>query len=236
MAGSANYRTGLRQEVLDANIGLVRHRLVTLTWGNASGIDRAAGVIAIKASGIDYSTMSVDDVVIVTLDGEVVEGDHRPSSDTATHLALYRAFPEIGGVVHTHSTWATAFAQAEREIPILGTTHADFSAGAIPLTRHLSPEEIASAYEGNTGVVLEELIAANGVVDLPAALIPGHGPFAWGIDAAHALERAVILEAVAEMAFLTLLLRPDAPSLAPALINRHFTRKHGPDAYYGQPS
>ena len=236
MASSATYRAGLREEVLEANLGLVRHRLVTLTWGNASGIDRATGLVAIKASGVAYATMDVEDVVLVSLDGEVVQGDRRPSSDTATHLALYRAFPEIGGVVHTHSTWATAFAQAEREIPILGTTHADFSPGPIPLTRHLSSEEIDGAYEANTGVVLEELIAANGEGDLPAALIPGHGPFAWGIDAAHALERAVTLEAVAEMAFLTLLLRPDAPSLDPTLIDRHFTRKHGPDAYYGQPT
>lgn len=230
-----SYRTGLREEVLAANLGLVQHRLVTLTWGNASGIDRESGLVAIKASGVAYATMGVDDVVVVTLDGEIVQGDRRPSTDTATHLALYRAFPEIGGVVHTHSTWATAFAQAEREIPILGTTHADFSPGAIPIARHLSADEISTAYEHNTGVALQAVITAHGVGDLPAALVPGHGPFVWGDDANHALERAVTLEAVAEMALLTLNLRPDAPALSDELINRHYSRKHGPDAYYGQP-
>jgi L-ribulose-5-phosphate 4-epimerase len=178
--------------------------------------------------------MNVDDIVILALDGEVVSGDLRPSTDTATHLALYRAFPEIGGVVHTHSTWATAFAQAEQEIPILGTTHADFSPRAIPLARYLSADEITAAYEHNTGVALQELIEARGIDELPAALIRGHGPFVWGADANHALERAVTLEAIAEMAFLTLSLRPDVPALSDDLINKHFKRKHGPDAYYGQ--
>lgn len=228
------YRKGLREDVLEANLGLVRHDLVTLTWGNASAIDRDAGLVAIKASGVAYETMTTDDVVIVTLDGEIVEGDRRPSTDTPTHLELYRAFAEIGGVVHTHSKWATAWAQAEREIPILGTTHADFSPGPIPLTRHLSAAEIATAYERDTGLVLCELIRAHGVEDLPAALVPGHGPFCWGGDANQALERAVTLEAVAEMAVLTLTLHPDAPPIAAELIDRHFTRKHGPGAYYGQ--
>lgn len=236
MPEPAHYRSGLREEVLAANLALVHHQLVTLTWGNASGVDRDAGLVAIKASGVSYATMDVDDVVIVTLDGEVVGGNRRPSTDTATHLRLYRAFPEIGGVVHTHSTWATAFAQAEREIPILGTTHADFSPDAIPIARHLSAEEITSAYEHNTGVVLQELIEVHGLGDLPAALVPGHGPFTWGDDANQALERAVTLEAIAEMAFLTLSLRPNVPPLAADLINRHFSRKHGPGAYYGQPT
>lgn len=232
---TATYRAGLREEVLAANLGLVRHGLVTLTWGNASAIDREHGVVAIKPSGVSYETMGLDDIVILTLDGEVVAGDRRPSTDTPTHLALYRAFDEIGGVVHTHSTWATAWAQAEREVPLLGTTHADFSAEAIPLARHLSATEIESDYEVNTGVVLCDLIRSHRENDLPAALVPGHGPFCWGKDANQALERAVTLEAVAEMALLTRMLRPDTPTLSDALVDRHFGRKHGPSAYYGQP-
>jgi L-ribulose-5-phosphate 4-epimerase len=234
MAVLKRYRTGLREEVLAANLNLVRHHLVTLTWGNASGIDRASGLIAIKASGVPYDVMRVEDIVIVSLDGEIVEGDRRPSTDTPTHLELYRNFEEIGGIVHTHSKWATSWAQAEREIPVLGTTHADFSPDPIPLARHLRSDEIDSAYELNTGVILSELIRSRGAEDLPAALVPGHGPFCWGKDANQALERAVTLEAVAEMAFLSLTLRPDVAPLASEIITRHFTRKHGPGAYYGQ--
>src|SRR5665213_437226 len=234
MPSLVRYREGLREEVLAANLGLVRQNLVTLTWGNASGIDRDAGVIAIKASGVDYAIMDVGDIVILTLDGEIVEGERKPSTDTPTHLELYRSFSEIGGVVHTHSTWATSWAQAELEIPILGTTHADFCPGSIPLARHLSAEEIATSYELSTGVALRELIAKHGVADLPAALVPGHGPFVWGKDANDALERATTLEAVAQMALLSVALRPGIPPLDSALVDRHFRRKHGPDAYYGQ--
>ena len=208
-------REGLREEVLDANLALVRHGLVTLTWGNASGIDREAGLVAIKPSGVPYEEMGVADIVIVDL-------------AVSTHLVLYRSFPEIGGVVHTHSTWATSWAQAGREIPIFGTTHADLCPGAVRIARHLSDDEVRGAYEENTGVVLQEAIGDRGIV-------PGHGPFTWGKDAAQAVERAVTLEQVARMAALTLLVRPEAPPLPAVVVERHFTRKHGPGAYYGQP-
>ena len=208
---------------------------MTLTWGNASGIDRDAGMIAIKASGVDYATMDLDDIVISDPRGaRSSKAIGKPSTDTPTHLELYRSFSEIGGVIHTHSTWATSWAQAELEIPILGTTHADFCPGPIPLARRLSAEEIATSYELSTGVALAELIAEHGVEDLPAALVPGHGPFVWGKDPSEALERATTLEAVAQMALLSVALRPDVPPLESAIIDRHFRRKHGPDAYYGQ--
>ena len=183
MPSPVRYREGFREEVLAANLALVRHNLVTLTWGNASGIDREAGLIAIKASGVAYDTMGIDDIVVLTLNGEIVEGDRRPSTDTPTHLELYRSFSKIGGVIHTHSTWATSWAQAEREIPILGTAHADFFPGPVPLSRHLTAEEVANAYELNTGVALKEVIDEHDIKDLPAALVPGHGPFTWGKDA-----------------------------------------------------
>jgi len=228
-------REGLREEVLEANLALVRHGLVTLTWGNASGIDRGSGLVAIKPSGVAYAGMTAGDIVVVDLAGNVVEGERHPSTDLPTHLLLYRTFPEIGGVVHTHSTWATAWAQAGREIPILGTTHADLCPGPVPVARHLTDDEVAGAYEENTGVVLVEAIRARGVDEVPCALVPGHGPFAWGADAAQAVERAVTLEQVARMALLTLVVQPEAPNLAAAVVERHYTRKHGPGAYYGQP-
>ena len=228
-------REGLREEVLEANLALVRHGLVTLTWGNASGIDRGSGLVAIKPSGVAYAGMTAGDIVVVDLAGNVVEGERHPSTDLPTHLLLYRTFPEIGGVVHTHSTWATAWAQAGREIPILGTTHADLCPGPVPVARHLTDDEVAGAYEENTGVVLVEAIRARGVDEVPCALVPGHGPFAWGADAAQAVERAVTLEQVARMALLTLVVHPGAPNLAAAVVERHYTRKHGPGAYYGQP-
>jgi L-ribulose-5-phosphate 4-epimerase len=225
----------LRAEVLAANLALPEYGLVTLTWGNASGIDRAAGLMAIKPSGVSYDEMTDDDVVIVDLDsGDVVEGERSPSTDTPTHLALYRAFEEIGGIVHTHSTWATVWAQAQQEIPLLGTTHADFSPHPIPLTRQLSEEEIEANYEANTGTVLIETIASLGPSELPGALVRGHAPFCWGPSAASAVEHAVTLEQVAKMALFTRLLEPDAPLLDPAVREKHHTRKHGPDAYYGQ--
>ena len=228
-------REGLREEVLEANLALVSHGLVTLTWGNASGIDRGSGLVAIKPSGVAYAGMTAGDIVVVDLAGNVVEGERHPSTDLPTHLLLYRTFPEIGGVVHTHSTWATAWAQAGREIPILGTTHADLCPGPVPVARHLTDDEVAGAYEENTGVVLVEAIRARGVDEVPCALVPGHGPFAWGADAAQAVERAVTLEQVARMALLTLVVHPGAPNLAAAVVERHYTRKHGPGAYYGQP-
>jgi len=228
-------REGLREEVLEANLALVSHGLVTLTWGNASGIDRGSGLVAIKPSGVAYAGMNAGDIVVVDLAGNVVEGERHPSTDLPTHLLLYRTFPEIGGVVHTHSTWATAWAQAGREIPILGTTHADLCPGPVPVARHLTDDEVAGAYEENTGVVLVEAIRARGIDEVPCVLVPGHGPFTWGADAAQAVERAVTLEQVARMALLTLVVHPGAPNLAAAVVERHYTRKHGPGAYYGQP-
>lgn len=224
----------LRQEVLEANLALPAHGLAKLTWGNASGIDRASGLVAIKPSGVPYGELSVDEIVVVDLEGEVVEGSRRPSTDTPTHLALYEAFAEIGGVVHTHSPWATAWAQAQREIPLLGTTHADLSPHPIPLTRALTEDEIASGYELATGAALVEAVAARGPLEQPGALARGHAPFSWGRDPAAAVEHAVTLEEVARIALLTVVLDSDAPALADAVRDKHFERKHGPGAYYGQ--
>jgi L-ribulose-5-phosphate 4-epimerase len=225
----------LREQVLHANLALPAHGLVTLTWGNASGIDRAEGLVVIKASGVQYETMTAADMVVVDLDGNVVAGDRRPSTDTPTHLALYRAFEQIGGIVHTHSTWATAWAQAQREIPLLGTTHADLCTQPIPLTRGLSAEEVASDYEGATGAVLVEAVSGHGPLELPCALVRGHGPFCWGPDPAGAVEHAVTLEEVARIAVLTTVIEPAAAPLDAAVRQKHFERKHGPQAYYGQP-
>lgn len=224
----------LRRQVLQANLALPAHGLVTLTWGNVSGIDRDQGLVVIKPSGVPYDAMSEADMVVVALDGTVVEGDRRASTDTPTHLALYRAFESVGGIVHTHSTWATAWAQAEREIPILGTTHADLCPGPIPLTRALTDEEIEQDYEGATGRVLVEAIGGRGSEEVPGVLVRGHGPFCWARDAAVAVEAAVTLEEVARLALLTMLLEPGVTPLAGAIRDRHFSRKHGPGAYYGQ--
>ena len=221
-------------QVLDANRALPAHGLVTLTWGNVSAIDRDQGVVAIKPSGVDYDELSAEDIVLLDLEGDVVEGERRPSTDAPTHLALYRAFEEIGAVVHTHSTWATAWAQAEREIPLLGTTHADLSAQAIPLTRQLTDEEIDEDYEGATGTVLIETLAEHGPAELPCALVRGHAPFCWGATADKAVQNAVTLEEVARIALLTTVLDADAGPLAAAVREKHFQRKHGPNAYYGQ--
>lgn len=217
--------------MLEANLALPAHGLATLTWGNASGIDRADGIVAIKPSGVRYERMTADDIVLVDMDGSVVEGG-RPSTDTPTHLALYRAFEQIGGVVHTHSRWATAWAQAGRPIPLLGTTHADLSAHPIPVTRELTEAEIAAGYEEATGAALIE--AVEDAVETPCALVRGHASFCWGSDAAKAVECAVTLEEVARLALLTTLLDPDPPPLADAVRRKHFERKHGPSAYYGQ--
>lgn len=226
----------LRYAVLEANLALPRNKLVTLTWGNASGIDEDRELVVIKPSGLAYDDMTIEDLVVVDLDGNVVEGNLRPSSDTPSHVALYRAFESIGGIVHTHSTWATSFAQAEREIPILGTTHADLAPLPIPVARRLRKEEIQGAYEANTATTLIETVADRGTDKVPAVLAPGHGPFTWGKDADEAVEHAITLEEVAHIAFLTLTLRPDTEALSKTLRDRHFDRKHGPGAYYGQPA
>jgi L-ribulose-5-phosphate 4-epimerase len=225
----------LREQVLSANLALPAHDLVTLTWGNVSGIDRASGLVVIKASGVAYEQMTVADMVIVDLDGNVVEGERRPSTDTPTHLALYRAFEVIGGIVHTHSTWATAWAQAEREIPLLGTTHADLCARGIPLTRPLTEAEVEADYEGATGTAIIEAVSDVGAEQLPCVLVRGHGPFAWGSGPAKAVENAITLDEVARIALLTTLLDPRVGPLPDAIREKHFQRKHGPAAYYGQP-
>ncbi|MDA8062103.1 MAG: L-ribulose-5-phosphate 4-epimerase AraD [Actinomycetota bacterium] len=224
----------LRAEVLEANLLLARHGLVTLTWGNVSGIDRDSGVMVIKPSGVPYEALQAEDLVAVDLDGAVVEGRLRPSSDTATHLVLYRSFPELGGVVHTHSTHATAFAQARRGLPVLGTTHADLTPLPVPVARELTAEEVAEDYEAATGRILVEAIGERGAAAVPAVLAPGHGPFTWGADALGALEVAVTLEEVARMALLTYQLAPEVEALADHVRDKHFSRKHGPGATYGQ--
>ena len=224
----------LRQEVLEANLALPAHGLVKLTWGNASGVDRDRGLMAIKASGVDYEHMTADDVVLIDLEGGgVVEGERTPSTDTPTHRALYNAFDRIGGIVHTHSTWATAWAQAEQEIPLLGTTHADLMAEPVPLTRQLSAEEVERDYEVETGTVLIELIGDR-IDELPAALVRGHAPFCWAGSPAAAVTIAVTLEEVARLALLTRMLSPHGGPLADVLRDKHHQRKHGPNAYYGQ--
>jgi len=224
----------LRAQVCAANLALVEHGLVTLTWGNVSGIDRDQGVFAIKPSGVPYRGMSPDDMVLVDLDGTVVEGALRPSSDTPTHLALYRAFDAVGGVTHTHSTHATALCQARRPLPCLGTTHADHFAGTVPLTRQLTPDEVRDDYEGNTGTVIVESFADLEPGEIPAVLVAGHGPFTWGADARTAVDNAVALDACARMALLSGLLDGTPPQLEAHLLRQHHERKHGPHAYYGQ--
>jgi L-ribulose-5-phosphate 4-epimerase len=232
----------LRHAVLEANLALPAHGLVKLTWGNASGVDRDRGVMAIKASGVDYEHMTADDVVLIDLgtgdvvtDPAVTDPTHprRPSTDAPTHRALYKAFESIGGIVHTHSTWATAWAQAEQAIPLLGTTHADLMAEAVPLTRQLTAEEIDRDYEGETGAVLIELVGDR-VEEIPAALVRGHAPFCWAATPAAAVTVAVTLEEVARLALLTRLVSPDGGPLADVVRDKHYQRKHGPGAYYGQ--
>ena len=225
----------LVEAVLEANRALPAYGLAALTWGNASGIDRERGVVAIKPSGVAYDELRAEDIVLLDLDGSVRSERRRPSTDTPTHLVLYREFEEIGGIVHTHSTWSVAWAQAQREIPLLGTTHADLCAHPIPLTRALTAEEIAGDYEGATGTVLVETISQRGPSELPCALVRGHGPFCWGASPAKAVEVAVTLEEVARMALLTTLLEPAAAPLQAAVRDKHHERKHGPRAYYGQP-
>jgi len=224
----------LRQQVLEANLGLVRDGLVVETFGNASGIDRARGLVVIKASGVPYDTMGPSDLVVTDLDGKVVEGQLRPSSDLPTHIALYKAFPGIGGVAHTHSRHATAWAQARREIPCFGTTHADYFQGAIPVTDEMTPEEIAGDYEWNTGLVIERRFHGLDPHAMPAVLVAGHAPFSWGEDAIEAGHLAFLLEEVARLALLTVTIESAARPISGALRDKHFLRKHGPQAYYGQ--
>lgn len=225
----------LKERVCAANIALVRHGLVTLTWGNASAVDRESGLVAIKPSGVAYDGMSPDDIVVVDFAGNVVEGRYRPSSDTPTHLVLYRAFQSVGGIVHTHSRFATAWAQAARPIPILGTTHADAFHTDVPLTDEIPGDRIRDAYEEATGESIVAKFRSLGVGqdETPAALAVHHGPFTWGATVEKAVEHAVTLEAVAEMAAHTLALNPGS-RMNPAMTEKHYSRKHGPAAYYGQ--
>ena len=224
----------LRQLVCEANLDLVAHGLVTLTWGNVSGISDDRRHVVIKPSGVPYAEMRPDQMVVVDLEGQVVEGKLRPSSDTPTHVLLYRHFAAIGGITHTHSRCATIFAQARAEIPCLGTTHADHFYGPIPVTRPLSAQEVEQAYEAHTGHVIVERFRDLDPTALPGVLVAGHAPFAWGKDAAESVKNAVALEAVAEMALGVRQLRPDAPPLEGYVLEKHYRRKHGPGAYYGQ--
>lgn len=226
----------LKKQVYEANMELPKRGLITYTWGNASGIDREKGLFVIKPSGVEYDTLSPDDMVVVDMDGNVVEGHYRPSSDTPTHLELYKAWPEIGGIVHTHSTNAASWAQAGRDIPLYGTTHADYFFGPIPCARSLTPEEIEEAYEKNTGKVIIETFEKRGMnpVYTPAVLCVNHGPFTWGKDAAEAVYHAVVLEEVAKMALRTELINPKVQHAPDSIRDKHFYRKHGKNAYYGQ--
>lgn len=224
----------LRTEVFEANLELVRRGLVIYTFGNASGVSRTEGLIVIKPSGVPYETMRPSDLVITDLEGRIVEGSLRPSSDLPTHAALYRAFPSIGGVAHTHSRHATAWAQARREIPCFGTTHADYFCGAVPVTAELTASEIESGYEANTGEAIIRLLQERDPLGCPAALVAGHAPFCWGKSVTDAVHTAVIVEELAAMAWQTMTINPAAAPLSNALRDKHYFRKHGPKATYGQ--
>lgn len=224
----------LKQQVLEANLLLPKHGLVTFTWGNVSGIDREKGLIVIKPSGVPYEGMTAEDMVVVDLDGRHIEGKWKPSSDTDTHAVLYKAFPNIGGVVHTHSRWATSFAQAGRGIPAMGTTHADYFYGDIPCTRPMTDAEIQGYYERETGKVIVETFAERNPDEIPGVLVMSHGPFAWGTDAMNAVHNAVVMEEVAFMSLHAMLLNPEAGQIQQTLLDRHYLRKHGKNAYYGQ--
>ncbi|MGM0873221.1 MAG: L-ribulose-5-phosphate 4-epimerase [Bacillota bacterium] len=224
----------LKQEVYAANLDLPKYKMVTFTWGNVSGIDRDSGLVVIKPSGVPYEDLKVEDMVVVDLEGNRVEGNLNPSSDTATHLVLYKAFPKIGGIVHTHSPWATAWAQAGKGIPALGTTHADYFYDEVPCTRHMTEEEINGAYELETGNVIVETFKELDPMAIPGVLVNCHAPFTWGKDAHNAVHNAVVLEEVAKIGSRTLSLTPDVEPMDQALLDRHFLRKHGVNAYYGQ--
>lgn len=223
----------LKKDVFEANIDLVKHGLVIFTWGNVSAIDRENGLVVIKPSGVSYDDMKPEDMVVVDLDGKIVDGKLKPSSDTATHLVLYKSFPEIGGVVHTHSTYATAWAQAGCDIPNIGTTHADYFKDAVPCTRFMTDEEIEGQYELETGNVIVERFEDLNENYTPGVLVNNHGPFTWGKDAHNAVHNAVVLEQVAKMAYISYQINPEL-KMNDELIKKHFFRKHGPGAYYGQ--
>lgn len=226
----------LKEVVCKANLELPKHGLVTFTWGNVSAIDRESGLVVIKPSGVEYDGMKPEDMVVVDLQGNVVEGRYKPSSDTPTHVALYKAFPALGGVVHTHSRWATTFAQLKRGIPALGTTHGDYFYGEIPCTRLMTPEEIAGEYELETGNVIIETFREKNIdaAQVPAVLVASHGPFAWGKDAMDAVHNAVVLEELAFMGYHCLQMQPEIGAMQQELLDKHYLRKHGKNAYYGQ--
>lgn len=224
----------LKKQVLEANLLLKSYGLIMFTWGNASGIDRKSGIIAIKPSGIPYEEMGIDDIVLIDMDGNHVEGSRKPSSDTPTHLELYKAFPECGAVVHTHSKWATCFAQAGMEIPALGTTQGDYFYGAIPCTRPMTYEEINGEYERETGKVIVETFSRKDPASIPGVLVHSHGPFSWGKNVFEAAQNAAIMEQTAFMAWHTIILNPNIGSMPQPLLDKHYNRKHGVNAYYGQ--
>ena len=224
----------LKQEVYEANMELPRRGLITFTWGNVSGIDRESGYFVIKPSGVEYDDLKPEDMVVVDLEGNKIEGKYKPSSDTATHIELYKAYEDLGGIVHTHSPWATSWAQAGRGIPCYGTTHADYFYGEIPCARSLNPEEIETDYEKNTGLVIIETFEGINPSNMPGVLCTNHGPFTWGKDAMEAVHNAVVLEEVAKMAYRTETLKPGGNHAPDVLVDKHFLRKHGANAYYGQ--
>ena len=224
----------LKQEVYEANMQLPKYGLVTFTWGNVSGLDKESGRFVIKPSGVEYDRLTPEDMVVVNLEGNKIEGKYNPSSDTPTHLELYRAFPEIGGIVHTHSAWATSWAQAGRGIPCYGTTHADYMYGEIPCVRNLTKEEIDEAYEKNTGVLIADYFKERDYLSMPAVLCKNHGPFTGGKDACEAVHNAVVLEEVAKMAARSEVINPQVLPAPQELKDKHYYRKHGADAYYGQ--
>jgi len=227
------YIEKLKQQVYQANLDLVEHGLVLFTWGNVSGVDREKNLMVIKPSGVSYDNMKAEDMVVVDMEGNVVEGRYKPSSDTPTHLELYKAFPAVGGVVHTHSTFATAWAQAGCDIPNIGTTHADYFSDDIPCTRDMTEAEVKGAYERETGSVIIERFRGLDPLHIPGVLVKNHGPFSWGKDAHEAVHNAVVMEQVAKMAFISRQINPQL-TMNKLLIEKHFSRKHGPDAYYGQ--
>ena len=224
----------LKKTVCEANLLLPKHGLVTFTWGNVSGIDRDKGLVVIKPSGVPYDGMQPEDMVVVDLDGKLVEGKWKPSSDTPTHVVLYKAFPECGGIVHTHSRWATTFAQAKKEISAMGTTHADYFYGAIPCTRPMTDREIRGEYEEETGNVIVETFADRNPADIPGVVVCSHGPFAWGTDPMNAVHNAVVMEEVAFMNWHAMVLNPELGPMQQTLLDKHYLRKHGKNAYYGQ--
>lgn len=226
----------LKREVFEENLELVEKKLVIYTWGNVSGIDRESKIFAIKPSGVDYDIMKSDDMVLIDLEGKKIEGKYKPSSDTPTHIELYKAFPEIGAIVHTHSSYATSWAQARKDIPAFGTTHADYFYGDIPCARALTKEEIENDYEKNTGLVIIETLKERNInpMDIPGIIIASHGPFAWGKDSRQAVYNAVVLEELSKMAYRTIQINPNIKSVEKYLLDKHYFRKHGKNAYYGQ--